>query len=68
MRTLNPFGTDSRPNLLDGGSFCNVSEARLEISHYLVYYNTGRRHSALGYFAPNHFETHFQTVAQLCAT
>jgi putative transposase len=53
--------------LLDGGSFRNLTEARLEISHYLAYYNAERRHSALGYLAPNHFETHFQTTSQLCA-
>ena len=53
--------------LLDGGSFRNLTKARLEISHYLAYYNAERRHSALGYFAPNHFETQFQTTSQLCA-
>jgi putative transposase len=53
--------------LLAGSSFRNLSEASLEISHYLAYYSAERRHSALGYLAPNHFETHFQTTSQLCA-
>jgi putative transposase len=43
-----------------GGSFRNLTEVRLEISHYLAYYNNERRHSALGYLAPNRFKTHFQ--------
>ena len=61
------FWSRLKIELLDGGSFRNLSEARLEISHYLAYYNAERRHSALGYFAPNHFETHFQTTSQLYA-
>jgi putative transposase len=61
------FWSRLKTELLDGGSFANLSEARLEISHYLAYYNAERRHSALGYLAPNHFETHFQTASQLCA-
>jgi hypothetical protein len=56
-----------KTELLDGGSFHNLAEARLEISHYLAYYNAERRYSALGYFAPNHFKTHFQITSQLCA-
>jgi transposase InsO family protein len=61
------FWSRLKTELLDGGSFRNLSEARLEISHYLAYYNAERRHSALSYLAPNHFETHFQTMSQLCA-
>jgi putative transposase len=61
------FWSRLKTELLDGGSFRNLAEARLEISHYLAYYNAERRHSALGYLAPNHFETHFQTTSQLCA-
>jgi putative transposase len=57
----------AQTELLEGGSFRNLAEARLEISHYLAYYNAERRHSALGYLAPNRFETHFQTTSQLCA-
>ena len=61
------FWSRLKTELLDGGSFRNLTEARLEISHYLAYYNAERRHSALGYLAPNHFETHLQTTSQLCA-
>jgi putative transposase len=53
------FWSRLKTELLDGGSFRNLSEARLEISQYLVYYNAERRHSALGYLAPNHFKIHF---------
>lgn len=31
--------------------------ARKEIADYLRYYNTRRRHSALGYLSPEAFET-----------
>ena len=55
-----------KTELRDGGSFPGLAEARLEISHYIAYYNAERRHSALGYLAPNHFETHQQTTSLLC--
>jgi putative transposase len=61
------FWSRLKTELLDGGSFRSLAEARLEISHYIAYYNAERRHSALGYLAPNHFETHLQTTSQLCA-
>ncbi len=61
------FWSRLKTELLAVGSFGNLPEARLEISHYIAYYNAERRHSALGYLAPNHFETHFQTASQLCA-
>ena len=61
------FWSRLKTELLDGGSFRDLSEARLEISHYLAYYNAERRHSSLRYLAPNHFGTHFQTASQLCA-
>ena len=51
---------------LDGGSFPGLTEARLEISHHIAYHNAERRHSALGYLAPNHFEKQLQTTSQLC--
>ena len=60
------FWSRFKAELLDGGSFPGLAEARLEISHHIAYYNAERRHSALGYLAPNHFETHLQTTSQFC--
>ena len=60
------FWSRFKAELLDGGSFPGLAEAKLEISHHIAYYNAERRHSALGCRAPNHFETHFQTTSQLC--
>ncbi|MGI4831966.1 MAG: transposase [Janthinobacterium lividum] len=53
------FWSRLKTELLDGGSFPGLAEARLEISHYLAYYNAERRHSALGYQSPNYFGTLF---------
>ncbi|WP_082685241.1 IS3 family transposase [Hymenobacter sedentarius] len=61
-----PFWSRFKAELLDGGSFPGLAEARLEISHHIAYYNAERRHSSLGYQAPNHFEIHLQTTSQLC--
>jgi putative transposase len=61
------FWSRLKTELLAGGSFRSLRNARLEISHYLVYYNAEHRHLALGYLAPNRFETHFQPTFQLCA-
>ena len=50
----------------DGGSFPGLAEAKLEIIHHIAYHNDNRRHYALGYLDPNHFQTHLQTTSQLC--
>ena len=60
------FWSRFKAELLDGGSFPGLAEARLEISHHIAYYNAERRHSSLGYQAPNHFEIHLQTTSQFC--
>jgi len=60
------FWSRFKAELLDGGCFPGLAEAKLEISHHVAYYNAERRHSAPGYQSPNHFETHFQTTSQLC--
>lgn len=62
------FWSRLKTELLDGSSFRNLCEARLEISYYTAYYNAERQHSTLGYLAPNHLETRFQTTSPLCAT
>lgn len=60
------FWSRSKAELLDGGRFPGLTEAKLKISHHVAYCDAERRHSALGYFAPNHFETCLQTSSQLC--
>ena len=60
------FWSRFKAELLDGGRFPGLAEARLEISRHIAYYNAERRHSSLGYLAPNHFEIHLQTTSQLC--
>jgi len=60
------FWSCFKAELLDGGSFPGLAEAKLEISHHIAYYNAERRHSALGYHSPNHFETQLQTTSQFC--
>jgi putative transposase len=43
--------------MLQGGCFENADDARTEIFEYIEgYYNTHRKHSALGYLTPNQFE------------
>ena len=50
------FWSGFKVELLDGGRFFGLAEAKLEISHHVAYYNAERRHSALGYLSPNYFE------------
>jgi transposase InsO family protein len=42
---------------LEMTEYDNSLQARTEIASYLAYYNTERRHSALDYLSPYHFET-----------
>ncbi|WP_177189887.1 integrase core domain-containing protein [Hymenobacter actinosclerus] len=60
------FWSRFKTELLDGGSFPCLAEAKFEISHHIAYYNAKRRHSALDYQSPNHFETQLQTTSQCC--
>jgi transposase InsO family protein len=60
------FWSRFKVELLDGGRFPGLAEAKLEISPHVASYNAERRHSALGYHSPNHFETQFKTASQLC--
>ena len=46
-----------KAELLEGGAFADVEEARLETFHYIEgYYNRVRRHSSLGYLSPEEYE------------
>jgi putative transposase len=50
------IGTLKR-EMLRGGTFIDLPDARAEIFDYIeAYYNNERKHSALGYLAPNQFE------------
>lgn len=60
------FWSRFKAELLDGGRFPGLAEARLEISHHIAYYNAERPHSALGYLTPNRCEYQLQTTSQLC--
>jgi transposase InsO family protein len=42
---------------LEMTEYHNVIDARADIASYLAYYNTERRHSALDYLSPHHFES-----------
>ena len=59
------FWSRLKTGLLASGSFRSLSEARLEISHYLAYYHAECQHSALGDLIPNHFGVHFQATSRL---
>lgn len=45
-----------KTELLDGGSFAGLAETRLEVAHYIAYYNDERRQFNLDYQASNHLE------------
>ncbi len=49
-----------KAELLEGGAFADVAEARLETFNYIEgYYNRIRRHSSLGYVSPEEDERKF---------
>lgn len=49
-----------KAELLEGGAFQDVAEARLETFNYIEgYYNRIRRHSSLGYVSPEEYERKF---------
>ena len=46
-----------KAELLEGGAFSDLEEARLETMNYIEgYYNRVRRHSSLGYVSPEEYE------------
>ena len=54
------FWSRLKTELLDGGSFPGLVEARLEVNHYIAYYNAERRHSALAYKHPTASKLNFK--------
>lgn len=55
------FWARLKTELLEGGAFRSVEEARIETFSYIDgYYNRIRRHSALGYRSPDEFEKRFE--------
>jgi len=51
------FFSRYKAELMEGGAFESVSQARSETFSYIEgYYNRVRRHSALGYKSPDEFE------------
>jgi len=56
------FWSRLKAELLEGGTFLNVDDARTEIFEYIeMYYNRVRRHSSLGYQSPEQFEQEYYT-------
>jgi transposase InsO family protein len=54
------FFSRYKAELLEGGAFESVSQARSETFSYIEgYYNRVRRHSRLGYQSPEEFERKF---------
>ena len=55
-----------KAELLEGGRFSDLEEARLETFNYIEgYYNRVRRHSSLGYVSPEQYERkYFEEIAR----
>jgi len=54
------FWSRFKAEVLEGGAFLDVADARTEIFDYIeVYYNRVRRHSSLGYKSPLRFEADY---------
>lgn len=52
--------------LLEGGAFSHLDDARSEIFDYIEsYYNRKRRHSSLGYLTPLEYESQYHQSVQL---
>ena len=54
------FWSRFKAEVLEGGAFVDVADAKTEIFDYIeVYYNRVRRHSSLGYKSPLQFESDY---------
>ena len=57
------FWARFKTELLDGGLFESVDQARSETFTYIDgYYNRIRKHSSLGYLSPEQFERQFENL------
>jgi len=57
------FWARFKTELLDGGLFESVDQARTETFSYIDgYYNRVRKHSSLGYKSPEQFERQFENL------
>ena len=55
------FWSRLKTELLEGGAFRSIEEARSEVFSYIEgYYNQVRRHSAIGYLSPAEFERNLE--------
>ncbi len=51
------FWSRLKAEMLEGGAFLNLEDAKVEVFEYIeMYYNRVRRHSSLGYKNPEQFE------------
>ncbi len=54
------FWSRFKAEVLEGGAFLDIEDARTEIFDYIeIYYNRVRRHSSLGYQSPLTFESQY---------
>jgi transposase InsO family protein len=54
------FWSRFKAELLEGGAFLDMADARTQIFEYIeMYYNQSRRHSSLGYKSPSVFEREY---------
>ena len=52
-----------KAEMLQNGRFINATDARAEIFEFIDgYYNTHRKHSALGYQSPSQFEAQLRSL------
>ncbi len=57
---MESFFSRLKAELLEDGMFDSLKDARTEIFEYIeMYYNTGRKHSALNYQSPTQYENHY---------
>lgn len=63
------FWSRLKAEMLEGGAFLDVEDAKVEVFEYIeMYYNRVRRHSSLGYKSPEQFERqyHNKLASKVC--